>query len=47
MCVGSIKVSLIIVSVGLDLAAENASICWLDGMCVGLVSCLLKLCGAL
>lgn len=47
MCAGSIKVSLIIVSVGVDLAAENGSIRQLDGMCVGLVSCLLKLCGAL
>jgi hypothetical protein len=46
VCFGSIKFFLIRLYVGVD-AAEDVSICQLDSMCAGLVSCLLKLCGAL
>lgn len=46
VCFGSIQVFLIRVFVGVD-AEEDASIRQLDSMCAGLVSCLLKLCGAL
>lgn len=46
VCFGSMKTFLIRVSVGVA-AAEDAAICQLDSMCVGLASCLLKLCGAL
>lgn len=47
VCFGSIKMFLISLYVGGVDAVEDASICQLDSMCTGLVSCLLKLCGAL
>lgn len=47
VCFGSIKMFLIRLYVGGMGAVEDASICQLDSTCTGLVSCLLKLCGAL
>lgn len=45
VCFGTTQMFLISLLVGVD-AVEDASICQLDSMCAGPVSCLLKPCGA-